>query len=186
MPLLWDEMQRGPYSLARPTAYNTIRLLKENPDLSLFDIQSTPEKETAGDVIRKAFVLSVEDIEKWKTSHATLPVWAEYKDSYIAHLLPPLTAFAIHVKAGGNGSIVNALGRRHGPSWRMVVSLEPSGIKMWTAYPGGQSGNPGSAHYTDLLPRWEKGEYFPIQFLHAPDENLQKVFFSTQLIPPAQ
>jgi penicillin amidase len=65
----------------------------------------------------------------------------------------------------------------------MVVGLEPSGIKMWATYPGGQSGNPGSAHYTDLLPRWEKGEYFPLLFHHAPDENIQKVFYTTQLNP---
>lgn len=186
MPLLWDEMQRSDYGLSRPTSYTTIKLLKEQPDLSFFDIRDTPEKETAGDVIRKAFVLGVADIEKWKTTHTTLPVWAEYKDSYIAHLLPPLTAFAIHVKAGGNHGIVNALSRRHGPSWRMVVGLEPSGIRMWATYPGGQSGNPGSAHYTDLLPRWAKGEYFALLFLHTPDENPQKVFYSTQLNPQAE
>ena len=186
MPLLWDEMQNGPALLDRPTTYNTIKLLREKPDLSFFDIQQTEEKETAGDVIRKAFALGVQDIEKWKTTHTTLPVWAEYKDSYIAHLLPPLTAFAVHVKAGGNHDIVNALARRHGPSWRMVVSLEPSGIKMWATYPGGQSGNPGSAHYLDLLPRWVKGEYFSLPFFHAPDENIQKVFYTTQLNPQAE
>jgi len=186
MPLLWDEMQDESYSLARPTTYNTIKLLKERPDLSFFDIQQTPEKETVGDVIRKAFILGVEDIEDWKTTHTTLPVWAEYKDSYIGHLLPPLKALAIPVKTGGNHDIVNAHSQTHGPSWRMVVSLEPSGIKAWVTYPGGQSGNPGSAHYADFLPSWVKGDYFPMLFLHAPDENIQKVFYTTQLNPQSE
>jgi penicillin G amidase len=186
MPLLWDEMQNESHSLSRPTTFNTIKLLREKPDLPFFDIQQTEEKETAGDVIQKAFVLGVQDIEKWKTSHTTLPVWAEYKDSYIGHLLPPLAALSIPVKTGGNHDIVNAHSRTHGPSWRMVVSLEPSGIKTWATYPGGQSGNPGSEHYNDLLPRWVKGNYFPLLFLHAPDENNQKVFYTSQLNPKAE
>jgi len=183
MPLLWDEMGNQPPLLKRPTTYTTIKLLHENPDLSFFDIQHTAEKETAAEVIRKAFVLGVQDIEKWKASHTTLPVWAEYKDSYIAHLLPPLKALSIPVKTGGNHDIVNAHSRTHGPSWRMVVSLEPSGIKTWATYPGGQSGNPGSTHYSDLLPRWVKGNYFPLLFLQSPVENGQKIFYTTQLNP---
>src|SRR5690606_1733864 len=90
MDMLWDEMDHADHDLARPTAYRTIELLKEHPNLAFFDIVNTPERENAGDVIRKAFAKAVEDIEVWKKEHATLPVWAEYKDSYIGHLLPPL------------------------------------------------------------------------------------------------
>lgn len=186
MPLLWDEMDDTRHALSRPTSFNTIRLLKERPDLSFFDIGQTPEKETAGDVIRKAFVLGVKDIEEWKTRNPTLPVWAEYKDSYIGHLLPPLTALSIPVKTGGNHDIVNAHSRTHGPSWRMVASLEPSGIKAWATYPGGQSGNPGSAHYSNLLPYWTRGAYFPLVFLNSPEDDIQKIFYTTQLNPKAE
>ena len=111
-------MQNESYSLVRPTTYNTIKLLRERPELPFFDIQQTDEKETAGDVIRKAFTLGVEDIEEWKTNHTTLPVWAEYKNSHIGHLLPPMEALSIPVKTGGNHDIVNAHSRTHGPSWR--------------------------------------------------------------------
>lgn len=186
MPLLWDEMRHNSYTLAPPTTFTTIRLLKERPELSFFDIQETEERETAGDVIRKAFVLGVDAIEEWKKNHTTLPVWAEYKNSYISHLLPPLKALAVPVKTGGNKNIVNAHSQTHGPSWRMVVSLEPSRVKAWAAYPGGQSGNPGSAHYTNILQKWVKGGYFPMLFLHAPDENIQKVFYTTQLNPQSE
>lgn len=184
MPLLWDEMKNEKATLALPTTFHTIKLLKENPDLSFFDMQHTPaEKENAGDVIRLAFRFGVEDIEKWKASHTTLPVWSEYKGSYIGHLLPPLTALSRPVKTGGNHDIVNAHSRTHGPSWRMVCSLQPSGIKAWATYPGGQSGNPGSNHYSNLLPRWVRGEYFSLLFLRAPDEQIRKVFYTTQLKP---
>ncbi len=183
MDMLWDEMDHPDHDLARPTAYRTIELLKEHPNLAFFDIVNTPERENAGDVIRKAFAKAVEDIEVWKKEHATLPVWAEYKDSYIGHLLPPLEALSIPVRTGGNHDIVNAHSRTNGPSWRMIVSLEPSGIKAWGTYPGGQSGNPGSAFYANLLPRWEKGQYFPLPFLKSPDENAGKMFYTTQLNP---
>ena len=186
MPLLWDEMRESRHALARPTAYTTIKLLREKPNLPFFDIQETEQTETAGDVIRKAFVMGVDAIEEWKTRNTTLPVWAEYKNSYISHLLPPLTALSRPVKTGGNHNIVNAHSETHGPSWRMVVSLEPSGTKAWATYPGGQSGNPGSTHYDDLLQRWLKGNYFSMLFLRAPDENIQKIFYTTQLNPKAE
>lgn len=183
MTLIWDEMSDTSTALQVPTTYTTIKLIKEHPTLEFFDILSTPEKETAGDVVRKAFLLAVEDIENWKTEHATLPVWAEYKGSYIAHLLPGLTPLSVPVKTGGNHDIVNAHSRTHGPSWRMIVSLEPSGVKAWATYPGGQSGNPGSAFYTNLVPRWAAGDYYSLLFLRARDQDLQKVFYTTTLNP---
>jgi penicillin amidase len=33
--------------------------------------------------------------------------------------------------------------------------------------PGGQSGHPASRHYTDQLPRWNRGEYVPLLFSDA-------------------
>lgn len=186
LPLLWDEMAEADNLLEPPTAYMTIKLLRELPDLDFFDVVSTEERETAADVIRMAFAQAVKHIEDWKEEHNTLPVWAEYKDSYISHLLPPLTALSVPVKTGGNHDIVNAHSRTHGPSWRMVVSLEPSGVKAWGAYPGGQSGNPGSTHYTDMLNRWVDGKYFPLLFMHAPDEEQQKTFYTSQLNPKAE
>lgn len=183
MTLIWDEMSDTSTALQVPTTYTTIKLIKEHPTLEFFDILSTPEKETAGDVVHKAFLLAVEDIENWKTEHATLPVWAEYKGSYIAHLLPGLTPLSVPVKTGGNHDIVNAHSRTHGPSWRMIVSLEPSGVKAWATYPGGQSGNPGSAFYTNLVPRWAAGDYYSLLFLRARDQDLQKVFYTTTLNP---
>lgn len=184
MPLIWDELEKDGVALSRPTTYNTIKLIKEKPDLSFFDIQGTPEKETAGDVVRKAFSVAIEGIEKWKQENAATVKWADYKDSFIGHLLPPMRALSIPVKTGGNHDIVNAHSRTHGPSWRMVVSLEKTGVKSWATYPGGQSGNPGSKHYADMLERWTSGRYFPMVFMKDPeaakDKTLQSVQFNPQ------
>jgi penicillin G amidase len=172
MQLVWDELNKENVVLIRPTSFNTNKLIKDKPDFVFFDIQDTQEKETAEDVIRKSFTFGVEDIEDWITEHSdttetsnngALPKWADYKDSYLTHLLR-MDPMSIHVRAGGGRDIVNAHSRTHGPSWRMVVSLEKSGVRAWGTYPGGQSGNPGSPHYTDMLGRWLEGKYFSLHF----------------------
>ncbi len=176
LPLVWDELNQKEISLSRPTSFNTIKLTKEKPDFIFFDIQSTPEKETAPEVIRKSFTFGVEDIEDWIAEHTdstatdkAVPAWADYKDSYLTHLLR-LEQMNIHIRAGGGRDIVNAHSRTHGPSWRMIVSLEKTGPRAWATYPGGQSENPGSAHYTDMLGRWLDGKYFSLHFLKTPVE----------------
>lgn len=183
MPMIWDEMNNEKIILERPTFFNTIKLLKERPDLSFFDIQSTPEKETAKEVIQKSLLLAVRKINKWKTNHRAEKVpWAEYKDSYIGHLLR-IEPLSIKVKHGGNGSIVNAHSRTSGPSWRMIVSLEKTGVKSWGVYPGGQSGNPGSFFYDNLIARWVADEQYRLMFIHAPEEAGAHALYSTQLNP---
>jgi penicillin amidase len=165
-PMIWDEMSSDKPALSYPTTFTTINLIKENPDLSFFDIQSTPERETAKEVLRKSFSLGVEDIEKWKLERGKNPRWADFKDTYVGHLLrqEPLS---VHVEHGGNHDIVNASSRTHGPSWRMVVSLEKLGVQAWGIYPGGQSGNPGSPFYSNMIPLWAKGKYFKLPFYSA-------------------
>ncbi|MBX2916350.1 MAG: penicillin acylase family protein [Cyclobacteriaceae bacterium] len=167
-PLVWDEVKTSNVTLAYPTAYTTIKLLKENPDLLFFDVIGTPEKETARDVIQQAFIQGVESIEKWKSEKNKDPRWADFKDTFIGHLLQGLPAFSYHVQHGGNHDIVNASSRRHGPSWRMVVSLERSGVRTWGVYPGGQSGNPGSPFYNNMLNTWATGSYYLFQFTGNP------------------
>lgn len=172
MPMIWDEMTNNNMALSRPTTYNTIKLIKEKPNLNFFDLQQTPEKETAKEILQLAFKAGVQDILDWKKDHPAESTvnWGAYKDSYIGHLLR-LQPFSIPVKHGGNHDIVNAHARTHGPSWRMVVSLEKTGIKAWGVYPGGQSGNPGSYYYSNLLDTWLADKHFQLSFLHAPDEG---------------
>ncbi len=48
----------------------------------------------------------------------------------------------------------------------MLVELEKGNVKGYGIYPGGQSGNLGSKHYDDMLAKWAKGEYVPVQLLN--------------------
>jgi penicillin amidase len=51
----------------------------------------------------------------------------------------------------------------HGPTYRHLFDLADWDRGLATSAPG-QSGQPGSPHYGDLLPLWNKGEYFPLKF----------------------
>jgi len=184
-PLVWDEMKDAQVDLDFPTNYNTIKLVKEKPDLSFFDIVSTPEKETAREVLRKAFSDGVQFVSKWKVDHGKEPRWADYKDTYIGHLMR-LEAFSYHVQHGGNHEIVNASSRTHGPSWRMVVSMEKTGVKAWGVYPGGQSGNPGSPYYNSMLDAWATGHYFSLQFVNSPEILKQRSIGFATLKPSSK
>jgi len=51
----------------------------------------------------------------------------------------------------------------HGASYRHLFDLSDWDRGLATSVPG-QSGQPGSPHYADLLPLWARGEYFPLVF----------------------
>lgn len=185
LPMVWDEISSSKVALPRPATYMTIRLMKEKPDLSFFDIIETPEKETVKEVIRKSFIESVAVIEKWKEEKKGEPTWAEYKDGYVGHLMRQ-EAFSYHIKHGGNGSIVNAHSKSNGPSWRMVVSLEKTGVQAWGVYPGGQSGNPGSPYYNNLLGLWTEGNYVKFDFSSDADKMKGKELAVITLNPSSR
>jgi len=49
-----------------------------------------------------------------------------------------------------------------GPSWRMIVSFNAGALSAEGVYPGGQSENPASPWYTNLVPLWWNGQYLPL------------------------
>ncbi len=176
-PMLWDEMYDSEVPLARPNTYTTIKLLKEQPDFPLFDIKSTPEKEDGKAVLQKSFrQMAAEMSEKDSTERQ----WAHFKDTRIRHLVPNLKPFGrYHIANGGNHGIVNATSETHGPSWRYVVELTPTGPRAWGVYPGGQSGNPGSYYYDNMIDLWAQGEYLPLQMPAKPDNVKNSLLVQT-------
>lgn len=60
-----------------------------------------------------------------------------------------------------------------GATYRHVFDLADWDRGMATSAPG-QSGQPRSPHYGDLLPLWQKGEYFPLAFSRARVEEVTR------------
>ena len=165
--LVWDEMDNDTIDLLIPERANTLHLLREMPNFKFFDRITTPTKENAQSIIQMAFTLAVERVENWKTTRPNQdPIWSVYKDTYLEHLSRQFSPFNIdNVNNGGGRNIINATSRYYGPSWRMVVELTPKGPKAWGVYPGGQSGNPGSPYYRDMVNTWVKRKYFSLDLL---------------------
>jgi penicillin G amidase len=59
----------------------------------------------------------------------------------------------------------------HGASYRQVFDVGDWDRGLVTSTPG-QSGQPGSPHYGDLLPLWAEGKYFPLVFSRPKVEEL--------------
>ena len=50
-----------------------------------------------------------------------------------------------------------------GASYRQILDLN-NWDRSWVINTPGQSGQPGSPHYSDLLPLWDAGRYFPLLY----------------------
>jgi penicillin amidase len=55
-----------------------------------------------------------------------------------------------------------------GPSWRLVATLSSAGVSAQGVYPGGQSENPASPWYANLIEPWWDGRYLPVPVPGAP------------------
>jgi penicillin amidase len=62
---------------------------------------------------------------------------------------------------------------RTGPSWRMIVSFDAGALSAVGVYPGGQSENPASPWYTNLVPLWWDGQYLPLPVPGTPAGSIQ-------------
>ena len=67
------------------------------------------------------------------------------------------------------------------PSLRMVLDVGNWDASLFSL-PGGQSGNPLSSHYRDMLPAWLEGAGVPIAWT---EEAVQAATAETLLLNPA-
>src|SRR5579859_3296091 len=78
------------------------------------------------------------------------------------------------IQRSGDGDVVQATGfdgggsldQASGASYREIFDLANWDKSVGINVPG-QSGQPGSKHYDDLLPLWAKGKYFPLNYSRA-------------------
>jgi penicillin G amidase len=82
------------------------------------------------------------------------------------------------VERSGDGNTVNSTGgpnfrQTHGASFREILDVSDWDRSVATNVPG-QSGQPGSKHYGDLLPLWAEGKYFPLLYSQQKIEAMAK------------
>ena len=174
---LWDEFASTPDKPMRfPNRDRTVHLIVNEPTSPWTDLQSTTQKESLADICTQSFRMTIDTLTaKRGAMQPDTWAWGKYKDTQIPHLSRNIPGFGRRdIWIGGGANIVNATGTSNGPSWRMVVALGPQ-VKAYGLYPGGQSGNPGSPYYDNMVDKWAKGELPELVFLQKPDEKNPRI-----------
>lgn len=182
----FKESQNKGYPVQMPDDAVLLKILNTPTAYAYLDNTTTPEVETPELLITRTFKDMVKSLKELtdKTGDVTSMAWANHEQNSVNHVLPTLKAFAVNLtEANGTGSAPNALALRvnaagrftTGPSWRMVVEMGKDNIKAYAVYPGGQSGNPGSPYYADMIPTWEHAQYNTLWFMPNAEDASHKV-----------
>ena len=182
---VWEDEFPESNLMLYPTDDRTLSLLKEDPNSVYFDDITTKEKrESLPDIARKSFEETMDSLTRTKGPDQSQWQWGKVKDTGIRHLVPAFEAFSrLHIDMGGGKKIVNATQEKWGPSWRMIVQLDKKWPVAYGVYPGGQSGNPASEFYDNLISHWQNGELIPLLFMKNSDETSERITHTLTLLP---
>jgi len=137
-------------------------LLKEDNASAWFDDVRTPTiRETWRDTVVRAFGFASSDLRSELGPDVATWRWGDVHARVFPHLTQLDALSRGPFPSGGDSLTVNVAPgdlASAGPSWRLLADLhDPTESKG--VYPGGQSGNPLSRHYDDLLDLYLAGEY---------------------------
>jgi len=151
-----------------------VQFILNEPQSHWFNNIHTPVKETCSDDVNAAFKAAVNHLQQLLGKPGIAWSWGEFKASHIDHLANLNGLGSGKLVAGGAGGVVDAFGETTGPSWRMVVQMGPQ-VKGYGLFPGGESGNPGSRYYNDMLSPWLHGRLNELLFLTSSSQPSARI-----------
>lgn len=168
---IWDDKYAAEYPMRRPSRDITVDLILDDPESKWFNNSKTEERETFADLARQTFPKAIERLsarhgemgESWK--------WGYVNNTNLHHLGQIPGMGELNIFTDGGDESINAIRGSFGPSWRMIVELDPEGVRGYGVYPGGQSGNPGSKTYNEFIETWRTGELYELLFLQDKPET---------------
>lgn len=168
---IWDNKFDTDYPMRRPQRDRTVDLILHEPDSHWFNDISTDETETLADLVNSSFKAAVERLTGRLGEPGDTWKWGYVNNTNLNHLgqIPGLGM--MNVFTDGSDESLNAIRSSHGPSWRMIVELDPEGVRGYGVYPGGQSGNPGALNYDEFVETWRTGQFFELLFLREQPEE---------------
>jgi penicillin amidase len=173
--MVWDDKfatKDAEYSY--PSIDRTEELLLKEPNSKWFDNTKTKAKETCADVVKHSFYNAINELVKQHGKPGKAWQWGVVRPTEVPHLAN-LEGFGSGKFAyGGTGSVIDAVSGGSGPSWRMVVQMGPK-VKGYGVFPGGESGNPGSFYYNDMLQTWKDGKLNELLFMQSPEEKSKRI-----------
>jgi penicillin amidase len=143
----------------------------------------SPDKDLFGDhplenrdqLLKDALQVAHAELEKWMGPDSRQWSWGKLHTVSFRHSLDRLAGSKDNLDLGpiprpGDEYTVNATGTPEdswqqisGASYREILDTSDWDQSVAVNTPG-QSGQPGSRHYSDLLPLWDAGRYFPLVY----------------------
>ena len=160
--------------MRNPARDRTKKLILREPGSRWIDDRRTPQRETLPQLVRRSLRFATDSLTRKYGAIGPKWAWKNQKSTDILHMLQIPGFGHMDLDCGGGAGIVNATTERLGPSWRMVVALGPQ-VRAYGVFPGGQSGNPGSPAYDDLLETWRVGQLDELIFLRSATEPHPRV-----------
>ncbi len=142
------------------------------PESIWFDDRATPERESRADIVHRSFRTAAASLREEYGENLDDYAWGKTNVLRVRSMFgvsdldreagpAPGTMFTPN-PGGGIGPVGG------GASWRMIVDFGAVERSVGV-YPGGQSGDPQSPHYDNLMPLWAKGEYVELHLMSNPE-----------------
>lgn len=163
-----------------------------NGESTLWDDKTTPQVETRDEILLAALRNGLEFLTgAFGTADTDDWLWGVIHGARFQHFFGqaglPNFDLGNFASPGGRFTVnpaafslnANSFNFTSGPSMRLVVELDPDGVRALNALPGGNYGNPGplttevynrinpELHYGDLTARYINGETFEVPFTRA-------------------
>lgn len=170
---IWANKYDAEYPMRWPDRDITSDLIINEQDSQWFDNAHTNVVETLPDLVQISYRSALQNLSDRYGEHGDSWKWGYVNNTDLNHVgqIPGLGIK--NVFTGGGAESINAIRGSHGPSWRMLVELDPNGVRAYGVYPGGQSGNPGSKTYDEFVETWRTGELYELLFLREKPENIE-------------
>ena len=178
---IWSDEFNDPKAPMRfPSTDRTVELIINEPNAQWFDNVKTSAKETLHDQVQASFVFAIDSLNRKFGSLGEKWQWGNVKHTFVPHLAKIPGFSSKFLNNGGSKTSVNALSESNGPSWRMIVALGKQ-VKAYGLFPGGESGNPGSFYYDDMIENWSNGKLNELLYLQSKAEKSNRIISSIKL-----
>jgi penicillin amidase len=174
--------------VASPSQVPVLLAALENPDTRWFGQDPRAARDR---LLRQSLEKAVSRLVQTLSADTSSWTWGRLHTLTFTHPLsvlgkPYAEAFSLPpIGRPGDGLTPNAT--RHnekfeqvnGATYRHLFDLADWDLGLATSAPG-QSGQPGSPHYADLLPLWSEGRYFPLVYSRSKVEEATQHRLSLQ------
>ena len=167
---IWDDdFTIANIPMKYPSRDRTVQLILSEPNSKWVDNINTPATETLADLVLESFKFACDSLERKYGPIGKDWQWSNVKHTNVPHLakIPGFGSKTLMI--GGGKMTINALSETNGPSWRMVIELGKS-PKGHGVFPGGQSGNPGSKFYDNMIDTWANGQLYDLFLMKSPTD----------------